>query len=297
MTTFAEVIHRTRRRLETIQRTPRNVLSVTIDADDTSLSFTNTVKFHDGARISIELEDMHVVSVAGGGSGATVIRGIDGSTAVAHTASVEVLVNPPWSSFDISQAVNDEIHALSSPVNGLFRVRSVDFDFNPSQAGYELTGLQDFLDIWRVRYQISGPEQVWPAIPRRLWRVDNAADTTDFPSGVQLVLYEGGQPGQKIRVSYKATFDTLSALTDDVLTISGVPTSAHDILSLGAAIRLMSGLESQRALTTAQPDPGDLERTPPRAAASALVPLVEQREERIREEQARLARAFPEALS
>lgn len=296
MTTFAEVIHRTRSRLLTIQRYPRNTLSTTIDNDDVTLSFTNTVKFHDGGRLSIELEDMHVVSVSGGGSGATVLRGIDGSTAVAHTAPVEVLINPPWSNFQVAQAVNDEIVALSSPVNALFRIRSVDFDYVASQAGYELASLQDFLDVWRVRYQVSGPEMEWPTIPRSLWRVDNDADTTDFPSGVQLLLRAGGQPGQKIRVSYKATFDPLAALTDDVLAVSGVPATAHDILSLGAAIRLLSGLEAQRALTTAQPDPGDLERTPPRTAASALIPLIEQREERIREEAARLARQFPEAL-
>jgi hypothetical protein len=157
--------------------------------------------------------------------------------------------------------------------------------------------LEDFLDVWRVRYQITGPEMIWPVIPRSMWRLDNAADTTDFPSGVQLLLRTGGQPGQPIRVSYKARFDPLVGYTDDVTTVTGVPESAHGILSLGAAIRLLSGAEAQRGYTTNQADPGDLERTPPRTSAGALGPLVEQREERIREEQAVLARLYPEALS
>lgn len=297
MTTYSEVIDRTRRRLMTSQREGVNVLAAAVDADDVSLSMTHGIKFHDGTRLSIELETVHAVSVTGGGTGATVIRGMDGSVAASHATGTLVHITPTWTTFEIAQAVNDEVYSLSSPVNGLFRIRTVDFDYMSSQAGYELAGLQDFLDVWRVRYQRSGPELAWPTIPRALWRVDSAADTTDFPSGVQLLLREGGQPGQSIRVSYKASFDPLAALTDDVLTVSGVPASAHDILSLGAAIRLLSGLEAQRAYTTSQPDPGDLERVPPRTAIQALIPLVEQREERIREERSRLSRLFPEALS
>ena len=111
-----------------------------------------------------------------------------------------------------------------------------------------------------------------------------------------LVLSAGGFPGQKVRVSYKASFDTLSAVADDVETVSGLHTQAHDILSLGAALRLLSGLEAQRAYTTTQPDTRYASEVPPRSATTALIPLVEQREERIREEQARLARAYPEAI-
>jgi len=228
--------------------------------------------------------------------GATVIRGIDGSTAATHDSGVVVRPNPTWSNFDISQAINDELVDLSSPVNGLFRVRSIDFDYEPSTSGYELVGVNDLMDVWRVRFDHPGPEQDWPVIPRSMWRIDRAADTLDFPSGVHLVLRAGGHPGHKVRVSYKATFDPLVTLIDDVEAVSGLHAEAHDILSLGAAIRLMSGVEAQRAYTTTQPDPRRAEDVPPRTAVSSLVPLIEQREERIRAEQARLARAFPEAL-
>lgn len=301
MTTFSDAIERTRRRLMTSQREPINVLSTLITNTDTALTFSHQVRFTRGARLSVDLEDMYVVDVTGGGTGATVIRGIDGSIAEAHVAGAIVRVNPTWSHFEIGQAVNDEIVSLSSPMNGLFRIRSVDFDYIPSTAGYELVGpeevgLSDFIDIWRVRYNTPGPEDDWPVIPRSLWRVDHAADTTEFPSGSQLVLYAGGFPGQKVRVSYKAAFAQLDGLADDVATGSGLHIEAHDILSVGAAIRLLSGYEAQRGYTTTQADPRSAEDVPPRTSVSALVPLVEQREERIREEQARLSRKFPEAL-
>jgi hypothetical protein len=296
VTTYAQVIHRTRARLMTSQREPINTLAATIDADDTTVTFTNPVNFHDGIRLSIDLEDMHVVDVAQSGTSATVIRGVDGSTAAAHTAGVIAHINPVWTNWQISLGVNDELHALSSPTNGLFRIRTVDFDYQPAVAGYNLASLEDYLDIWRVRYDTPGPTNDWPVIPRSMWRVDRAADTTDFASGTALILSAGGFPGQKVRVSYKATFDTLTAVADDVETVSGLHAQAHDILSLGAALRLLSGTEAQRAYTTTQADTRYASEVPPRTATGALIPLIEQRQERIAEEQARLARQYPESL-
>lgn len=296
MTTFAEVIHRTRSRLMTTQREPINQLAATITSSDTTVTFSNQVNFHDGVRLSIGLEDLHVVSVASSGTSATVIRGVDGSTAAAHTAGDIVHINPVWTNYQISLGVNDELNSLSAPTNGLFRIRSVDFDYDPSVAGYNLASLEDYLDIWRVRYDTPGPTNDWPVIPRSMWRVDRAADTTDFASGTALILHQGGFPGQTVRVSYKASFDTLSTVADDVEAVSGLHAQAHDILSIGGALRLLSGLEAQRAYTTTQPDTRYAAEVPPRSATTALIPLVEQREERIREEQARLARAYPEAI-
>jgi hypothetical protein len=303
VTTFGEVIERTRTDwLTTTQREPINVLASGIDDVETGLQFSHQVRFIPGARLSVDLEDMHVVDVAGGGTGATVIRGVNGSTASDHAQGAIVRVNPTWSNLQIANAVNTELADLSSPVNGLFRIRSVEFDYIPSTAGYALTGLDDFIDIWRVRYDTPGPEDDWPIIPRSLWRIDNAADTDDFASGVQILLRAGGFPGHPVRVSYKASFDQIS--TDpviggpdaDILDATGLHTEAHDILPLGAGLRLASGIEVQRGLMTTQADPRYAEDVPPRTSVSALVPLIEQREERIRSEQARLARRFPEAL-
>lgn len=296
MTTFRDVIERTRRRLMTSMREQVNVLAVAIDSDDTSLSFTYDTRFTGGARICIGLETM-LATGTGGTTTATVIRAMEGSTGAAHAQGDHVHVNPTWSPFEIGQAINDELADLSSPSNGLFRIRSVDFEYSPSTYGYELAGLQDFLSVWRVRYNVPGPENTWPVIPPSMWQVDQAADTTDFPSGVQIVLVEGGYPGQDVRVSYRATFDPLAAEADDVLSVSGLHNEAHDILSLGAAIRLLSGLEAQRAYSTAQDNPRRADEVPPRTAVSALAPLLAQREERVRAEATRLLSRYPRATT
>lgn len=296
MTTLQEVIDRTRHRLMTSQREPLNTLSGAHNSSTTAITFTNEVKFHTGVTLSVGLEDMYVVTVASAGGSCTVIRGMNSSTAASHSDGDLVRINPTWTNWDILRAVNDELHALSAPTNGLFRMQSKEVTFVPSVAGYDLTSLTDYLDIQEVRYDTPGPEKDWPVIPRWGWEVDRNANTTDFSSGTALILHAGGYPGQAVKVSYKATFDELSALTDDVTSTSGLHVQAHDILSLGAAIRLLGGYEAQRGYTTTQPDTRYAADVPPRTAMQALVPLVEQREERIAEEQARLARQYPESI-
>lgn len=295
MTTFQNVIERTRRRLMTTLREPMSTLAADMSDTATGISFSNAVRFTEHSRLSVGLEDMYVVSVAGGGLSATVVRGLHGSTAAAHTAGARVHINPSWTNWEIATAVNEELDSLSA--QGLFRIRSVDFDFNSATAGYELAGTEDLLDVWRVRYNTPGPSNDWTLIHPKDWRIDQAADTDDFASGYQIVLRHGGHPGQKVRVSYRATFDQLSALTDDVATVAGLHAAAHDILVTGAAIRLLSGLEANRGLMTAQGEPRRSEEVPPRTAMGSLVPLVEQYEKRVREESKRLARRYPVALT
>jgi hypothetical protein len=278
----------------TTQREQITTLASGVTAADTTFPFSTSPRVTDNGRLSVGLEDVYVAT--GGSGSVTVIRGQYGSTAATHDAGDTVHVNPSWSNWEIAQAVNDELHSLSSPKNGLFRVRSIDFDYEAATYGYDLTGVTDLLDVWRVRYNEPGPENDWAVVPKRMWRVDQAADTTDFPTGLQVVLRDGGYPGQKVRVSYRARFDTLATLADDVETVSGLHASAHDILSVGAAVRLLSGLAAQRALTTTQPDPRRAVETQSRDAAVALVPLVEQRQERIDEEAAVLAKKYPAAI-
>lgn len=292
MTTFEQVIARTRRRLMTTQREGLNVLATAVDASETGFSFDHALSFVEHSKLSVDLEDLYVMAVSAGGASATVLRGQYGSVAASHAVGAIVHINPTWTNWDIAQAVNDELVALSSPVNGLFRIQSTELNYQPVQAGYDLAAT-DLLDIWRISYDHPGPETDWPIIPRGDWRFDQNANPTDFPSGRALIIYGGGYPGHKIRVAYKATFDTLSAMADDVEAVSGLHAEAHDILSIGAALRLLSGVEGQRSYMTTQPDPRRAEDIPPRTALSALVPWVEQREERINEEQTRLSQRYP----
>jgi hypothetical protein len=292
VTTFGDVINLTRRRLLNVARGEINVLAVAIDGDDTALTFTYPTHHSEGSRLSIGLEDMHTVA-GPSTTTAAVIRALDGSVATSHSIGDIVRIDAPWTDFEIATAVNNELGAISG--EGLFRIKSLDFIYNPTVSGYDLPA-SDLLDIWRVRYRTTGPDLGWPVIPPDGYRLDQVADTTDFSSGQQLVLRVAAEAGQPVRVSYRASFDSLVDLADDVTTVSGLHAEAHEILWVGAAIRLVSGLEVNRAIATAQGDPRRADEIEQRSTTAAITPLLAQREEILRREQARLLKRYPMAL-
>lgn len=293
MTTFGDVIERTRRRLLTNMRPSVNVLATGITAADTALTFAHEYKGGEGTRISIDLEDMH--GLAGSSStGTSVVRAMDGSVATTHAAGAIVRLNAPWTNFEIANAINEELDSLSGA--NLFRIRTVELSYVAATQGYNLV-TDDFLSVWRVRYRVPGPDLDWPIIDPRNYRIDSAAETDDFASGRAIILHSGGHPGQQVRVSYRAAFDRMTTVADDVETVSGLHPQAHNLLDMGAAIRLMSGEDVKRSLSIAQANPRRADEVPPSTGARAIEPLARQYERDLNREVLRLQRLYPQAIS
>jgi hypothetical protein len=295
MTTTADVIAEARDYLLTGQRDVLNQLQTGIDADDIALTLKRDLKgVTTNGMLSIDLEDIHVWAPSGASAGSTVdvLRAQNGSTGAAHSADALVYVNTQYSPWRVLRAINEELKALSGA--GLWRVKNVNLTYAATQMGYDLTGTgSDFLDVWRVRMDTVGPEQDWPLLRRDEWRLDQHSDTTDFPSGRSLVLYRGTTPGRTVKVSYKASFGQLSALADNVESVSGLHTEAMDLLAIGATIRLISGREIKRSSMEAQPEPRRADEVPAGAAMGAIRPMMALREQRLREERNRLHQRYP----
>lgn len=294
MTTFQELIHDARHHLMTGKTEIINVLDVGVSPGDDSLQFRYTLQgVSVGSRLAIGLEEYHVVEPPSGTapqSTVTVIPGFNGSVQAAHTAGDLIYVNPQFTSFRISRAVNRCLESLSG--DGLFQVKAVEFDYNPSQAGYNISAT-DLLDIWRIRYDEPGPANDWPVLRPQDYHLDNSPNAAEFPGGRQLVLHRGASPGQTVRVSYRAEFAPLVDLSDDVTTDSGLQDSAHDIPPFGAAIRLLAGRDVKRSFLTQQPEPRRQEEVPPGAASQAMLPLVQQYYSAIDRELSVLHRLYP----
>lgn len=299
MTTLSDAIELTRQYLMTGQQDVINVLDQNIDNSTTTLTPRFELKgIIPGARISIDLEEFHVVSVSGSAalSSITVIRGFNGSTPASHTAGAIIRVNPHFSDWRLSQEINTQLNEFSSPNVGLYQVKSVDFIFNPAQYGYNITA-PDLIDIWRVRYDSPGPSNDWPVFNRRDWYLDQDADTSEFSGGKQLVLRAPAYPGHTVRVSYKAKFGgPLTSLSDDILTVTGLHTEAHDILSLGAAINASIGRDTKRTFTHNQPEPRRANEVGAGAATQAVLPLLSKYDERVQAELSRLNQRYPDQI-
>lgn len=298
MATLQEVIDTTLTDyLLTGQREPRNVLNSAPDTDDTTLTLLHSVKgAQEGARLSIGFEDTYVVSSDPGPKTVVVIRAQFGSTAAAHAVGDTVWVNPKWSQAQILRAVNAELDSLSG--QGLFQMATKDLTFSSPVAGYDLDGVtpDDVIDIYEVRGDAPGPQRSWQPIEQ--WTLVRDASATDFPSGLGLILHEPGHPGFTVRVTYKKRFAQVTAAdaaTDlsDASTSAGLDREAHDLLALGAAIRLVAGAEVRRSQLSAQPDTRRSDDVPPGATLQSVTGLVKKRDERLREERARLARRYP----
>lgn len=268
------------------QSPARNRLAGAVTAGATSLTFEFDLGgIQPGARLSVELEECGVWSVSESAHTAVVERGDNGSTAATHADGAMVLVNPTVSWFEVLNAVNDE---LSAPPLGVYRVRTDTFTAG-TVAAYDLVA--DVVEVLAVSYDPGGSLGDWPRLPPELWRFDPNADATDFPSGRSLTLY-GGPLSGTVRVAYKAPFTTLAALTDDVAAVSGLPARAHQILELGAALRLSAHFPVRRASTASQSDPRRAEEVTTSDTLSSPGRLGQLYERAVLAEQAALAREW-----
>ena len=284
----SELIEETRRLLFGGQREERNKLTSDISLSDTSLAITYPIgQITRGTKLSLDLEDIYVWA-ASGSTVSPIDRGQWGSIASSHTAGDTINVNPKFSNWEIFNALNNEIVSLSSPVNGLYQVVTTELTYNPVINGYAYSN-DDLIAVIEVRYGVYGPSREY--LLSRDWDFSpNLA--TEFPGG-SAIFVRDAVPGKPVLVTGKFAFAPLSASMTGTSAATGVPDSALDILSLGAAWQLTSSLEVSRNFTTAQGDTRRASEVPAGAELGASRELGRLHDMRVREEASRLDAKYP----
>lgn len=288
MSAVQAVIDRIRRDYLTQGRVePRNKLSASIDASQTTLTFAYDLDaLVAGGTISIGLEDMHVWSVDSTARSIEVDRGIDSSTASAHTTAERVRVAPRWTDAQILRSMNAELANLYA--QGLYGVTATEVTFSANTQGYPLPAA--CIAAHRVMVQDYTGDN-W--FPLNGWTVEHNQNTTDFPSGVALFLRgDAGLEGRKLRVIYKRTFAELTALDDDVVTDGLLPSTAVDVLAMGTAVNVLVGREVANRLYETQGSTRRGEETPPGSVAQSFTPIIRQYQARLQAEKRALARRY-----
>ena len=262
----------------------RNLLRSYVGQHENSTYLTGSVtanglslSVNDGSVVNVgvlEVDD-ELIYVEAGSGGTLVVppygRGYNGSVAAAHNSGAQVLVNPFVPRMDIARAINEAAEAVYP---ALYQVKNFEFAYNPSQGAYDLAS--DVDRVLEVSWQTSGPTKIWE--PVRHWRLETRANTTAFPSGRALEVNDYIQSGRTVRVVYAAPFGALSGST--TLQQAGFQESHRDVLTLGAAWRLVQWLEAGRLqLTSAENEAASRTRTPQAASALArqLLALYQQR--------------------
>lgn len=290
-TSTVDLCAQTERLLVHHDREAHNRLVTGIDSDDTSLTVEfDATGIEKDVQLAIDFELLRVWERAD--KTITVERGDEETTEAAHSGGARIVVKPRYPRAHILQALNDELAALTAPNNGLFKMTTLATDITYDQGvyGYNLTA--DFLEAYEVSWEPVASTKDRTFLAPGTFETRRGLDTTDFASGNAIFLPPGITHGAAVRVRYKAGFSSIAADTADINTTSGLPTTATDLLPLGASIRLMAPLELARNYVDAQGDSRRSDEVPPGAIDRSVRGLMVLRDQRVRDEAARLRQQF-----
>jgi hypothetical protein len=170
------------------------------------------------------------------------------------------------------------------------------FTFNPAVTTYALTDSNgNYLDIEQVQnvsWQSIGPSQEW--IPVVRFTFDPKADEGVWGAGAQTItIGDYITAGRTVKVNYFIKPSAMSSTSDVFTTTTNYPESARDVVTLGAAYRLLTYLDPARASQISpQADEIDAKRSFGSAnnAARQIYALYQQR---LKEEIATYQAQFP----
>ena len=288
MTTAGQLIDRVNSELLAGTVEERNKLAASTDSSQTDIEMTYSLgSLRDNTVFQIGTELMYVWEVNTTSKTATVDRGYGGTTAAAHTIGDIVTVSPRFPRHQILNGLNADLADLSSPMNGLFQMKTVDVSYNGSDRMVNLTGVTEIIDLYDVRYRYLNDD--YPIV--RNVRLLRDMPVSDFASGFVLAFDAPVRAGS-VRVLYKAPYTAFATEADTVADAGGTA-SLDDLMILGAQIRVMAGREVKRNFTESQGDTRRAEEVPAGAVGGSILNLQRLRRDRIQAEAARLNRQYP----
>ena len=213
-------------------------------------------------------------------------RGYMGTTPSPHAENAQVILTPTFPITMIQQAINDTINSLYPK---LFQVASTTFTYNAAQIAYPLP--DDARDVLYGSWQTPGPSKEW--LPINRWRIDRMANVPAFNTTKTVNLYEKIVPGRTVQIYYSTIPSNLTNDSDDFAAVTGLPESSRDVVTLGAAYRLLSYIDTGRInLSSAEADLADT-KLPSTAGASASKYIFALYQQRLQEESTKLQDRFP----
>jgi len=288
VTTAGQLIDRVNSELLAGTVEERNKLAASTDSSQTDIEMTYSLgSLRENTVFQIGTELMYVWEVNTTSKTATVDRGYGGTTAAAHTIGDIVTVSPRFPRHQILNGLNADLTDLSSPMNGLFQMKTVDVSYNGSDRMVNLTGVTEIIDLYDVRYRYLNDD--YPIV--RNVRLLRDMPVSDFASGFVLAFDAPVRAGS-VRVLYKAPYTAFATEADTVADAGGT-SSLDDLLILGAQIRVMAGREVKRNFTESQGDTRRAEEVPAGAVGGSILNLQRLRRDRIQAEAARLNRQYP----
>lgn len=293
MATVGTVIDRTLRQLMSGTVEERNKVASSVTATATSISFLYDLGgIRPGGVIQIDSELIYVWEINSGAKSITVERGWNGTTAAAHAVGAVATIDPKFPRAQILEAINAELDDLASPVNGLFQIKTLEFNYNGVWSMVNLPTTDKIIDLVSVSLRYLATD--YPKIRR--CRLIRDLPNDDFNAGYGLRFDEQVRSGRMI-VVYKTPFINVTTESQNLQNVAGIPSSCEDILMMGAQIRLVSPREVKRNFTESQGDTRRAEEVPSGSISNSINNIIRMRRDRITAEAAKLTRQYPTFLS
>ena len=213
-------------------------------------------------------------------------RGYQGTAPAPHAQYAQVTLAPTFPRTAIKKAINDTINSLFP---NLWAVTSTTFTYNASVTTYALP--DDLESILYLSWQTTGSSQEW--LPINRWRADGMANAATFNTNNTVSIYDSVQPGRTVQIWYTTTANTLDNNTDDFADVTGLPQSCQDVVTLGAAYKLLSFLDPGRInLSSAEADAAD-SKIPSTAGVASSRYIYALYQQRLNEEALKLKDKYP----
>jgi hypothetical protein len=98
--------------------------------------------------------------------------------------------------------------------------------------------------VLNVKWKTLGSTKEWLNVRR--YDTDKTANTGVFANGKSINIFDGIDPGRTVQITYAKAPSVLSGTADVFETVSGLPSSAIDIITYGAIARLIVGSDAAR---------------------------------------------------
>jgi hypothetical protein len=166
-------------------------------------------------------------------------RGFRGTTAATAANNAKVIVAPIYPRSLVKQTINDTIQA-SYPE--LFAVGTHTFSFNSAVTTYSLPAAMEY--VLDVKWQTIGSTKEWLNVRR--YNTDKVANTTSFPNGKTINIFDSIDPGRTVQVVFAKAPSTLTSDSDVYETVTGFPSSSVDAIMYGTIARLLMNSDAAK---------------------------------------------------
>lgn len=273
-------------------QTQDRITSLTNSIGTTDLSFIVNAAFGQSVGISpgvveIDSEQLYVTNVDQATGTCTLDpgfgRGYHGTTKTTHAAGAAVVSRPKFPRKNIFDTMNE---VLGGVFPDLFIPKTYTTTVSYPQNTYTIPGVRT-VDILDAQWQ--HPLGDWFRVPS--YFVDSFDGTVRVGT---LPLIAIGRP---LRFVYAVEPSVFTTETDDFVTVTGLPVSSADVISLGTAAKMVVGLDISRAQLSSVEQSDRSRVVPPNAGTTVGKYLMAEFKDRLQNEAKSLRRLYKPRIS